>query len=172
MRARPAWDGACRIQSVRHAPHDRSRRDLPRGFTFVLMRFDTKIAIVVRDDLASWQKLNVACFLSGGLVGSYPELAGECYVDASGQVYGRLVRQPVLVFSASAEELRRVLRRALERGLTPSIYTKELFATGHDAANRAAVASVSTEALDLVGLGLHADRKEVDKVTKGLALHS
>jgi hypothetical protein len=66
------------------------------------MRFDTKIAIAVRDDLASWQKLNVACFLSGGLVGSYPQLAGEPYVDASGQVYGRLIRQPVLVFSARA----------------------------------------------------------------------
>ena len=43
------------------------------------MNFSTKIAIVVRDDLAPWQKLNVACFLSGGLVGSYPELAGERY---------------------------------------------------------------------------------------------
>jgi hypothetical protein len=135
------------------------------------MRFDTKIAIVVRDDLATWQKLNTACFLSGGLVGDYPELAGERYADASGQAYGRLVRQPVLVFSASAEELQRMLRRALERGLAPSLYTSELFVTGNDADNRAAVASVSTEALDLVGLGLHGDRKEVDKVTKDLALH-
>ncbi len=171
MRERPASGAACRIQSLPAAPHDRSRRDWPCGLTTVLMRFDTKIAIVVRDDLASWQKLNVACFLSGGLVGSHPQLAGEPYVDASGQVYGRLIRQPVLVFSASAEELQKTLRRALERGLTPSLYTKELFATGHDAANRAAVASVSTEALDVVGLGLHGDRKEVDKATKGLPLH-
>src|SRR3546814_11797474 len=43
----------------------------------LLMRFDTKIAIVLRDDVATWQKLNVACFLSGGLVGSFPDLAGE-----------------------------------------------------------------------------------------------
>ena len=50
-------------------------------------------------------------------------------------------------------------------------YTSALFDTGHDAANRAAVAAVATEALDLVGIGLHAERKEVDKVTKGLALH-
>jgi hypothetical protein len=135
------------------------------------MRFDTKIAIVVREDLATWQKLNVACFLSGGLVGSYPELAGERYVDASGQPYGRLVRQPVLVFSASTQELTLVLKRAMGRGLQPSIYTHALFATGNDIDNRAAVANVTTEALDLVGLGLHADRKEVDKVVKGLALH-
>jgi hypothetical protein len=135
------------------------------------MRFDTKIAIIVRDDLATWQKLNVASFLSGGLVGSYPELAGERYRDGSGRLYGPLVRQPILIFAASASDLTRILSRAIDRGLDCSLYTAALFATGNDVDNRAAVASVATEALDLVGLGCHADRKLIDKVTKGLALH-
>jgi hypothetical protein len=135
------------------------------------MRFDTKIAIVVRDDLATWQKLNVACFLTGGLVGSYKELAGERYRDASGRDYGPLIRQPILVFAASADELKRTLQRASERALPVTIYTYDLFATGNDDDNRAAVAHVATEALDLVGLALHAERKAVDKVTKGLTLH-
>jgi hypothetical protein len=136
------------------------------------MDFTTKVAVVVREDLAVWQKLNVACFLTGGLVGTHPELAGESYADASGQSYGPLVCQPILVFAASGEQLTRTLRRAIDRGLKPSIYTRELFATYNDADNRAAVAAVSTDVLDLVGLALHADRKEVDKVTKGLKLHS
>jgi hypothetical protein len=136
------------------------------------MQFDTKIAIVVRQDLAAWQKLNVTAFLAGGIVGANPELAGEGYVDGSGQGYGPLIRQPVLIFAASGEELTRTLRRARERGLSPSIYTWELFATGNDVDNRGAVASVPTDGLDLVGFGLHAPRKDVDKVTKGLALHS
>jgi hypothetical protein len=55
--------------------------------------------------------------------------------------------------------------------LRPAIYTKELFSTGHDAANRAAVAAMPTDALDLVGLALHAERKAVDSAVKGLALH-
>jgi len=136
------------------------------------MGFDhTKVTIAVREDLATWQKLNVACFLSGGLVRLYPELAGECYVDASGQTYGPLVRQPILVFAASADELTRMLWRATDRGLKPSIYTRALFETNNDADNRAAVAAVPTDALDLVGVGLDADRKEVDKVTKDLKLH-
>ncbi|MCC7272490.1 MAG: DUF2000 domain-containing protein [Alphaproteobacteria bacterium] len=134
-------------------------------------RPDTKIAIVVRDDLAQWQKLNVACFLAGGLVGAYPELAGERYADADGRSYGPLVRQPILVFAASAEGMAATFRRALQRGLVPAIYTRQLFATGNDVDNRAAVAAVPTEALDLVGLGLHADRRDVDKATRGLALH-
>lgn len=135
------------------------------------MRFDTKIAVIVHEELAIWQKLNVACFLSGGLVAAFPELGGEAYRDGSGQVYGQLVRQPILVFAASAADLARVLRRAREAGLTPSLYTRELFATGHDEANRAAVANVPTEALDLVGLVLHGERKAVDKAIKGLKLH-
>jgi hypothetical protein len=32
--------------------------------------FDTKIAIVVREDLATWQKLNVTAFLTSGVVGA------------------------------------------------------------------------------------------------------
>ena len=31
------------------------------------MDFDTKIAIVVRDDLAVWQKLNVTAFITSGI---------------------------------------------------------------------------------------------------------
>lgn len=135
------------------------------------MRYDTKIAIVVRENLATWQKLNVASFLAGGLVGAAPELAGEPYQDGSGRFYGPLIRQPVLIFSATAEELKQVLQRAQGRGVRAHLYTNELFSTGNDIANRGAVAGVATAALDLVGLGLHAERKEIDKITKGLKLH-
>ena len=43
-----------------------------------------------------------------------------------------------------------------------------LFKTTDDIANRAEVAAHPTEALDLVGRGLHADRRTIDKVTAGL----
>lgn len=135
------------------------------------MRFDTKIAVIVRGDLAVWQKLNVACFLSGGLAGTSPEVIGEPYADASGNLYGPMIREPIMVYEATAEDLAKVRARALSRGLTVSIYTYDLFATGNDTANRAAVAAVKAEDLDLVGLALHADRKQVDKVIKGLKLH-
>lgn len=44
-----------------------------------------------------------------------------------------------------------------------AIFTHDLFATSHDEANRAAVASVAAD-LDLAGIALHADRKPVDTV--------
>ncbi len=36
------------------------------------MRFDTKIGIVVRDDLAAWQRLNVTAFLASAVAGGVP----------------------------------------------------------------------------------------------------
>ena len=80
------------------------------------MRFDTKIAIIVHDELAAWQKLNVTAFLSGGLVAAAPDLGGQAYRDGSGKVYGPLVRQPILIFAATSADLTRVLRRAAESG--------------------------------------------------------
>ncbi len=38
------------------------------------MQFDTKFAIVVRDDLETWQKLNVTAFLTSGIIGNTPEM--------------------------------------------------------------------------------------------------
>ncbi len=79
--------------------------------------------------------------------------------------------QPVLVYEADREALRRAYDRAMARGVTPAIYTYELFETPHDVANRAAVSSVPAEELDLVGVAFRADRKIVDKVVDKLRFH-
>jgi hypothetical protein len=135
------------------------------------MQFATKIAIAVHQEIAVWQKLNVAAFLTSAVVGADPALIGDAYRDASGNIYLAMSRQPILIFAGTSEELKAAHRRALERNERIAIYTRELFATGHDAANRAAVATVAAGVLDLVGIALHADRKAVDKVMKGLKLH-
>ena len=57
---------------------------------------DRKVAAVVHQDLEIWQKLNVACFLAGGLVGRDPALAGEPYSDADGTRYAPLIGLPVV----------------------------------------------------------------------------
>jgi hypothetical protein len=77
----------------------------------------------------------------------------------------------VLVYQADAAALRRAYERAMSRGVTPAIYTHELFATGHDEANRAAVAAVTAEVLDLVGVAVRAERKVVDKIVDRLRFH-
>ena len=135
------------------------------------IRFDTKIAVLLRDDLATWQRLNVTAFLVSGVAGADPELLGEEYLDADGTGYLPMFRQPVMIFVGDALTLTTAHTRALDRGLRISVFTQELFSTGNDRDNRAAVRAVSRDKLDLVGLALHAPRNVVDKVLKGASLH-
>jgi hypothetical protein len=135
------------------------------------MEFDTKIAVVLRDDLAVWQKTNVTAFLVSGIAGTVPDVVGDPYRDASGNEYLPMFVQPVLVYEADTGGLRRAYERAMDRGVTPAIYTAKLFATDHDEANRAAVAGVRAEELDLVGIAFRAERKTVDKVVDRLRFH-
>jgi hypothetical protein len=135
------------------------------------MRFDTKLAVVLRDDLAVWQKTNVAAFLVSGIAGTVPDVVGEPYRDGSGNEYLPMFVQPVLVYEADAGGLRRAYERAMSRDVKLAIYTYDLFATNHDEANRAAVASVPVDELDLVGIAFRAERKTVDKVVDRLRFH-
>jgi hypothetical protein len=135
------------------------------------MQFDTKLAVVIREDLAVWQKINVAAFLVSGIAGTDASLVGEPYVDGSGERYLPMFRQPVLVFAADAPGIRRAYERARARDVELAIYTAELFGTGHDEANRAEVAAVQSDELDLVGIAMRADRKLVDKVVDKLRPH-
>jgi len=133
--------------------------------------FANKIAVVVRDDLESWQRLNVTAFLMSGITAAHPELVGADYKDADGLQYLRLLGVPVLVFEAAAETLRGARAKAVQRELPLAVYTQDMFATGHDADNRAAVRAVSSGDLDLVGIGLHGPKNVVDKIIKGARLH-
>lgn len=133
--------------------------------------FDTKIAVVVCGDLPTWQKLNMTTFLVSGIAATEPGTIGEPYEDGSGNQYLPMFGQPVLVFSASREQVRAAYERAMSRDLRLTVFTEELFSTGHDAANRAAVRAVPSAELRLVGLAVHGERRVVDKALKGLALH-
>ena len=135
------------------------------------VRFDTKIAVLLRDDLEVWQRLNVTSFLVSGLGQRNPEVIGEPYADADGTEYLAMFRQPVLIFEGGKEMLARSLQRALSRGVALSVFTADLFATGNDGDNRAAVRSVSRANLDLVGIAMYGQRGAVDKIVKGAHMH-
>ena len=111
------------------------------------MQFETKIAVVLRDDLAGCQETNVTTFLVSGNRGNR---ARRCRGA--------------------------VRRRAGKRArASPQRHAGHLhagvFATGHDEANRAAVRRVAAEELDLVGNALRAERKTVDKIVDRLRFH-
>ena len=136
------------------------------------MDFDTKIAIILREDLAAWQKLNVTSFLTSGILGENPSLIGLEYRDAAGNTYSPLLIQPVIVLSCDQKKLQTIHRRGMEREVRFCLYIEDMFSTGHDEANRATVAARKPDNLPIVGLALREERKIVDKITKGAKMHA
>lgn len=131
-----------------------------------------KIAVVVRSDLEVWQKLNVTAFLVSGIGTLRPQVIGEPYADASGRRYLPMFGHPVLVYAGDAAAVTRAFGRAQARDLPTAVFTDDLFATGNDVDNRAAVAKVTTDDLSLAGFAVVGPRREVDKALDKLKLHA
>lgn len=134
------------------------------------MEFDTKIKVILRNDLEAWQALNVTAFLISGIAGTQ-NIIGEPYADADGVKYLPMSQQPILILSASAEKISEVMEKATERGMAVSIYTKELFTTYNDEDNRAEVIKHKTTELDLVGIAIRGAKNQLDRITKGIEMH-
>ncbi|HEY7978803.1 MAG TPA: DUF2000 family protein [Rhizomicrobium sp.] len=135
------------------------------------MRFDTKIVVVLRDNLAAWQRANVTAFLVNGIAAE-PGVVGEPYMDAAGNKYLPMLRQPVFVFQGTAAEMQRTYERARSRDIAFSIFPDDIFVTNNDDDNRAATAKLAPESMNLAGLAFRADAKIADKISGGLARHS
>lgn len=133
--------------------------------------FDTKIVLVVRDDLATTAKAQHHRLPderhrranANDYRRSLPGCGGECLQPdvhpADGGAGGRpgnAAHHPQALAGARGDDVR------LRRGK---------FATGHDAANREVFAKFSPEDAKLVGLALRAEKKMADKITKGAKMH-
>ncbi len=136
------------------------------------MQFDTKIAIVLRENLAVWQKLNVTMFLTSGIMGQTQNLLGEDYKDAAGNLYNPLCIQPCIVLSAPGDKLHTIYMRALSRDVPFSPYIEDMFSTGHDAANCKTVLQYQPDTMPVGGSALREDKKLVDKIAKGTKMHA
>ena len=135
------------------------------------MNFTTKFAIVVDEDLAVWQKLNVIAFLSSGLTSQIIDIFGQAYEDKTGKQYSPLCKQPIVVLKAPRKKLNTYLARANKHEVNSAIFIEDMFSTSHDEANRESVQQYYSDELPLVGISIRADKKTVDKIMKGAKLH-
>lgn len=134
-------------------------------------RSHTKIAVLLRDDLEPWQRLNATAFLVSGIGARIPDVIGEPYRDADDVEYLPMFGQPVMVYAADKETLTAAHSRAVARELAIAVFTADLFTTGNDADNRAAVAAVGTFELDLVGIAMFGPKNRLDRAIKGARKH-
>jgi len=133
---------------------------------------ENKIAIVLRDDLKSWQKLNVTAFWASSIAIEFPELHGRHLVTALGNTYLPFLKQPMLIYKAiDSEQIKRAFNRAKERELKIGIYSEPLFATMTEEDNLKETASHTDDEQDLVGIIIYGENKKVNKALDGLKFH-
>src|ERR1700712_1533418 len=98
--------------------------------------YENKIAIIIRDDLQVWQKLNVASFLASSVAIQFPETHGQAFINASQSTYLPFIKHPILIYKADDEvQMKRAFNRAKERDLAIGIYTQPLFSTKNEEGN-------------------------------------
>ena len=133
--------------------------------------FDTKVALIVRDDLAAWQKLNVVAFRDGRR-GRSARSARRALRGCGGTpLRPHAGPADAGVLGRPERPAGRAPAGAVARA-TIVPYVHAMFSTGHDAANRDVFRAGDAENLDFVGLALRGPKKAVDKAVKGLALHA
>src|SRR5260221_3129068 len=109
--------------------------------------------------------------MESGMDSTNEGVMGKNYEDAYGKFSLPMFIQPVIIFGGTTEQLREVYERALIQKVKFAIFTEELFSTGHDEANRAAVKAAPCETLKITGIALRENKKVVDQIVKGLSLH-
>ncbi|RHJ27566.1 DUF2000 family protein [Lactococcus lactis] len=134
------------------------------------MSFDTKIKIALSNDLASWQELNVTAFLISGIAGTQ-NIIGQPYIDKSENTYLPMSQQPIMIHTATREQLQTILQKSISKDVVVTIYTEELFTTYNDEDNRKSISQFTTEQLNIVGIGVRGKKSHVDKLFKGIELH-
>ena len=136
------------------------------------MEIHTKIAIVIKNDLLDWQKLNVASFLASSIAIQFPDTHGKLFVNASNSTYLPFINQPIIIYKAETqEEMDRAFCRAKDRGLYLGIYPNALFATKSEAENHIEIGKLTDDNQELVGIVIFGEVKKVNKALNKLKFH-
>jgi len=136
------------------------------------MKYENKIAIIIKNDLKDWQKLNVVSFLASSIAIQFPETHGKPFVNKSDSVYLPFLKQPVPIYMAETnDEIMRAFNRAKDRELAIGIYTEVLFATRSEEENHIEIAKYNDSDQPLVGIVVYGENKKVNKALNGLKFH-
>jgi hypothetical protein len=135
--------------------------------------YDNKIALVIKNDLQNWQKLNIASFLASSIAIKFPDTHGKEFINASGSSYLPFIKHPIIIYKAESEaEIKRAFNRAKERELYIGIYTEALFKTRNEDENHIEIAKCTDEDQVLVGIAIYGENKMVNKALDGLKFHT
>ena len=133
--------------------------------------YEKKIAIVLRDDLLNWQKLNVTSFLASSIAIAFPEVHGNTFSTKTEGDFLPFINQPILVYKAdNGDVMRRIFNRSKERVLHIGIYPQTFFSTKSAEENHLVMEQFSNETATLAGIVIYGETQKVYKALDGLKL--
>lgn len=135
--------------------------------------YENKIAIIIRNDLLGWQKLNVTSFLASSVAVAFEDVRGRAFATKSGEEFLPFINQPILIYGAEdSAAIRRAFCRAKEKELSIGIYPQAFFATKSAEENYVVVESFNDDSDELAGIVIFGETKKVYKSIDGLKLYN
>jgi Uncharacterized protein conserved in bacteria len=133
--------------------------------------YEKKIAIVLRNDLQNWQKLNVTSFLASSIAIAFTEVHGNSFSTNTEGEFLPFINQPILIYKADNDDImRRVFSRSKERALHIGIYPQTFFSTKSAEENYLVMEKFNGETEALAGIVIYGETKKVYKALDGLKL--
>lgn len=134
--------------------------------------FSRKMTIVIRNDVASWQLTNtvahIAAYLGNKL--TEPFDTGSSFVSKDGKNFPRNSQYAIVALKASKEQLAELLANVHESDLLWIAYVQEMIDFLDDDELAGALQEVSSEDMNLLGLGLFGPSDQLRALTNSLKL--
>lgn len=134
--------------------------------------FSRKMTIVVRSDVQSWQLTNtvahIAAYLGNKL--RHPFDTGESFTTIDSAKIPRNSQYGIVTLSATAAQLKELANTVREQKLLWIIYTQEMIDLIDDTELETRFAKTSFPDLNILGIGLFAEKEVLKTLTKHLSL--
>lgn len=130
------------------------------------------MTIVVRDDMASWQLTNTVAHIAAYLGNKMqdPFDTGEFFVSKDGVNFPRNSQFAIVALRATKDELKALELTTRTLSLPRLVYVQEMIDHGDDEELAVALGAVSSEDMNILGLGLFGPKDELKALTGGLKL--
>ena len=133
--------------------------------------FNQKIAIVVREDLPSWQVMNTVAHVSGYLGNKITTfLSDENFVTSDEQNHPRNSQYAIIILKNTEKGLRKFMRRVRESKLLYHGFIREMIETTDDSEIQQILSNKRDDEIEYLGIGIFGPIERVNELTQGMSL--
>ena len=133
--------------------------------------FNQKIAIVVREDIPSWQVMNTVAHVSGYLGNKIETfLSDENFVTQDNLDHPRNSQYAIIILKNSQKGLRRFMQRVRESGLLYHGFIREMLETTDDAEIQSLLHNKKDMDIEYLGVGIFGPIEQINELTQGMSL--